>query len=112
MRNRLTRVPALLLALLVIAACSSRRPAVPGVDANYTLEVTNPTAHAMAVSVDLGANQMGALGTVGPGETRSFEINNPSTNDIILVASDPSGQHTVRKSVELSRRRVARVSLD
>lgn len=112
MRRSMTRSSAVLFGLLLVAACSGRRPAQIGVDANYVLEVTNPTTHAMAVSLDLGANQMSALGSVGPGETKRFEIRDPATNDINLVASDGSGSHVIRKKVELSRREVARVRLD
>ncbi|HET9438532.1 MAG TPA: hypothetical protein VFO52_00085 [Longimicrobiales bacterium] len=112
MRKRYIRLSALLFGLLLMAACGARRPAQIGVDANYVLEVTNPTTHAMSVSLDLGANQMSALGSVGAGETKRFEIRDPATNDINLVATDGSGTHTVRKTVELKRGTVARVTLD
>ena len=112
MKRKLPAISVILFGLLLMAACSSRRPAQIGVDANYMVDVTNPTTHAMTVSLDLGANQMSALGTIGPGETKRFEIVDPATNDIILVGSAANGEHTVRKSVELSRRRIAQVRLD
>jgi hypothetical protein len=112
MRKRLSQLSALLVAVTLIAACASRRPAQIGVDANYVLEVTNPTSHAMAVSLDLGANQQSALGSVGAGETKTFEIKDPATNDITLVARDGTGAHVVRKTVELKRGTVARVALN
>jgi hypothetical protein len=111
MRKRISGISTAFFGLLLIAACSSR-PAQIGVDANYIVEITNPSPHAMAVSLDLGANQMSALGSVGPGETKRFEIRDPATNDINLVASDGSGGHVIRKKVELSRSEVARVRLD
>jgi uncharacterized lipoprotein len=111
MRSQLGKLSALFLTILLVAACSSR-PAQIGVDANYVIEVTNPTTHAMAVSLDLGANQMSALGSVPAGETKRFEIKDPATNDIKLLATDGTGSHRINKSVELKRGVVARVSLD
>jgi hypothetical protein len=112
MRNRLARLLVVLVGLTMVAACSGRRPAQMGVDANYVIEVTNPASHAMAVSLNLGANQMSALGSVEAGQTKRFEIRDPSTNDIELVAVDGSGSHTVTKKVELKRGSVARVTLN
>jgi hypothetical protein len=112
MRRKLNQLSTLLVAVLLVSACASRRPAQIGVDANYLIEVTNPTTHAMSVSLDLGANQQSALGSVGAGETKTFEIKDPATNDIKLVARDGSGSHIVRKTVELKRGTVARVALD
>jgi hypothetical protein len=66
----------------------------------------------MAVSLDLGANQMSALGSVDAGQTKRFEIRDPATNDIILIAADGSGQHRVTKKVELKRGAVSRVTLN
>jgi hypothetical protein len=112
MRSKLSQLSVLFLGIMLIAACSGRRPAQIGVDANYVIEVTNPTTHAMAVSLDLGANQMSALGSVNAGETKRFEIRDPATNDINLIASDGTGSHRVTKSVELKRGTVARVTLN
>lgn len=112
MTSKFGRLSALFLGILMIAACSGRRPAQIGVDANYIIEVTNPTAHAMSVSLDLGANQMSALGSVPAGGTQRFEIRDPATNDINLVATDGSGSHRVTKTVELKRGVVARVTLN
>jgi hypothetical protein len=112
MRSKLGRLTAVFMGILLVAACAGRRPAQIGVDANYVIEITNPTSHAMAVSLDLGANQVSALGSVNAGETKRFEIRDPATNDINLVARDGSGSHTVRKSVELKRGEVARVTLN
>ena len=112
MRSKLGRLSALFLGMVLIAACAGRRPAQIGVDANYVIEVTNPTTHAMSVSLDLGANQMSALGSVPAGQTRRFEIRDPATNDINLVATDGTGSHRVTKSVELKRGTVARISLN
>ncbi len=111
MRIRLARLPAVLCGLMVVAACASR-PAQIGVDANYVIEVTNPASHAMAVSLNLGANQMSALGSVDPGQTKRFEIRDPATNDIELIATDGTGSHKVTKTVELKRGTVARVTLN
>jgi hypothetical protein len=110
MRKPLSRILVALVGLVMVAACSGRRPAQIGVDANYIIEVTNPATHAMAVSLNMGANQMSALGSVGAGETKRFEIRDPSTNDIELVAS--ANGHTVTKKVELKRGTVARVTLN
>jgi hypothetical protein len=112
MRNPLARLLVVFCGLLLVAACSGRRPAQIGVDANYVIEVTNPATHAMSLSLNMGANQMSALGSVEAGQTKRFEIRDPSTNDIELVASDGSGAHTVTKKVELKRGTVARVTLD
>lgn len=111
MINRLNKLFFLCCGLLLAAGCASR-PAQIGVDANYILEVTNPTSHAMAVSLDLGANQMSVLGSVPGGEMRRFEIRDPATNDINLVAVDGSGSHRVTKKVELKRGTVAKVTLN
>ena len=86
------------------------RPAAIDEDANYAIEVTNPMPHAMNVSLNLGTG-ITALGAVEPNQTRRFEIRNPGTNDIELVATAGAGGHTVRKKVELSRTTVARVNL-
>ena len=106
-----TRLFVMLFALAAVSACASR-PAAIGVDASYVVEVTNPLNHAMSVSMNLGANQMSALGSVAAGATQRFEIRDPSTNDIELIATDGSGSHTIRKSVELKRGVVARVTLN
>ena len=110
MRNSFNKLLVVMVGLAMVAACSGRRPAQIGVDANYVIEVTNPATHAMAVSLNLGANQMSALGSVAAGETKRFEIRDPSTNDIELVAT--AGSHTVTKKVELKRGTVARVTLN
>lgn len=111
MKRHPGRLFLMLFGLTVMAACASR-PAAVGVDANYVVEVTNPASHPMTVSLNLGANQMSALGTVEAGATRPFEIRDPSTNDIELIATDGSGSHTIRKKVELKRGVVARVTLN
>lgn len=112
MNRKLGRLSALFLGVLMIAACSARQPAQIGVDANYIIEVTNPTSHAMSISLDLGANQMSALGSVPAGGRKQFEIRDPATNDINLVATDGTGSHRVTKTVELKRGTVARVTLN
>jgi hypothetical protein len=111
MRRRLFQTFSILVIGLLAVGCA-RRPAQIGVDANYVIEVTNPSTHAMAVSLDLGANQMSALGSIGPGETKRFDVRDPATNDINLVAVDGSGQHRVTKKVELKRGTVSRVTLN
>ena len=111
MGSKLIKRLFLLCGLLLIGACASR-PAQIGVDANYIIEITNPSSHTMAVSLDLGANQMSALGAVEAGQTKRFEIRDPATNDINLVAIDGSGGHRVTKKVELKRGTVARVTLN
>ena len=110
MRSSFNKLLVLLLGLVTVAACSGRQPAQTGVDANYVIEVTNPASHAMSVSLNLGANQMSVLGAVAAGETKRFEIRDPSTNDIELIAT--AGSHTVTKKVELKRGTVARVTLN
>jgi hypothetical protein len=112
MRSKLSKLSALFLGILLVAACAGRRPAAIGVDANYVIEVTNPSSHPMAVSLDLGANQMSALGSVPAGATQRFEIRDPATNDINLIATDGTGGHRITKSVELKRGTVARVTLN
>jgi hypothetical protein len=111
MRRRLFQTFCIFAIGLLAVGCA-RRPAQIGVDANYVIEVTNPSTHAMAVSLDLGANQMSALGSIGPGETKRFDIRDPATNDINLIAVDGSGQHRVTKKVELKRGTVSRVTLN
>ena len=95
---------------LLLFGCASR-PATIGTDANYVIEVTNPMPHAMNISLDLGAGQMAALGEVKAGETKPFEINNPSSNDIILKAIDQTRSHEVQKHIELKRGTVSKVTL-
>ena len=112
MNNRPGRLLVVFCGLMVAAACSGRHPAQVGVDANYVVEVTNPAPHAMAVSLNLGANQMSALGSVEAGQTKRFEIRDPSTNDIELIATDGTGSHRLTKKVELKRGAVARVTLN
>lgn len=112
MRRRLTQSFVILIAMIVAASCSSRRPAQIGVDANYVIEVTNPATHPMAVSLDLGANQMSALGSVEAGQTKRFEIRDPATNDIYVIGIDSSGQHRLRKKVELKRGTISQVTLN
>lgn len=107
-----TRLLAMWLGAMAATACAGRRPAQMGVDANYVVEVTNPSPHAMAVSLNLGANQMSALGSIEAGQTKRFEIRDPSTNDIELIGSDATGSHKVTKKVELKRGAVARVTLN
>jgi hypothetical protein len=111
MRSRLIQLFSIVCGLLLVTGCASR-PAQIGVDANYVIEVTNPSSHAMAVSLDLGANQMSALGSINAGQTKRFEIRDPATNDINLVAVDGTGSHRVTKKVELKRGEVARVTLN
>jgi hypothetical protein len=111
MKRGLMQTFSMLVAAVLAAGCASR-PAQIGVDANYVIEVTNPSSHAMAVSLDLGGNQMSALGSVDAGQTKRFEIRDPATNDINLIAVDGSGQHRVTKKVELKRGAVARVTLN
>lgn len=111
MTRRLIQTFSIVFATLLAAGCATR-PAQIGVDANYVIEVTNPSSHAMAVSLDLGANQMSVLGSVAAGETKRFEIRDPATNDINLVAVDGSGQHRVTRKVELKRGAVSRVTLN
>jgi hypothetical protein len=96
---------------MLLAACASR-PAQIGVDANYIVEVTNPSAHAMTVSADLGAGQMAVLGEVPAGGAKSFEIRDPSTNDIQIRATSSDNSHTVTRKVELKRGVVSRVTLN
>lgn len=96
----------------VFALACSTRPAQIGVDANYIVEVSNPMPHPMNVSLDLGAGQMSALGEVPAGATRRFEIEDPATNDIVLIATDQGRSHEVRKHVELERGTVSRVILE
>jgi hypothetical protein len=110
--TKFVRLSAVLCGLFVVAACSSRQPAQTGVDANYVVEISNSMPHAMAVSLNLGANQMSALGSVDAGQTKRFEIKDPATNDVELLAVDGSGSHRVTKRVELKRGMVARVTLN
>jgi len=92
------------------SACSSRGPAAMGEDATYALEVTNPNSHAMNVSLNVGTGVV-SLGAVEAGQTRRFTVQDPGTNDVLLVATDPSGAHRVEKKIELSRREVAKVTI-
>jgi len=94
----------------VVFGCA-HRPAVIGADANYVIEVTNPMPHAMNVSLDMGAGQMAALGEVAPGETKQFQVRNPSSNDVIIKAIDQSRSHEVERHLELERGTVAKVTL-
>ena len=105
------RTAILMLCSLALVACA-HRPAVIGSDANYVIEVTNAMPHAMNISLDLGAGQMSALGEVLPGQSKQFEVNNPSSNDVIIKAIDQARSHEVERRVELARGRLSRVSLD
>ena len=109
--KKLSRVFLSVFGVLLIAACSSR-PAAIGVDANYIVEVTNSFNHPMTISANLGAAQMAVLGEVGAGQTKRFEIRDPSTNDIELVASSADNSHRVTRKVELERGVVSRVQFD
>ena len=104
-------IMAALCCTLMLAACASRPPAAIGEDAVYRLEVTNSLTHPMTVSVDLGANQQAVLGQVDAGATRTFEIRDPSTNDINLRATHEGSNHVFERKVELSRSNPARVTL-
>jgi hypothetical protein len=104
------RTAILMFCSLVLFGCASR-PAVIGTDANYVIEVTNPMPHSMNVSLDMGAGQMAALGEVAAGQTKQFQVRNPSSNDVIIKAVDQSQSHTVEKHVELERGTVSKVSL-
>lgn len=97
--------------LFLLAGCASKQPAAIGEDAVYTLEVTNSAAHAMTVSLDLGAGQNSVLGELQPGQTRTFEVKDPSTNDITLKAASSDKSHTFTDKIELSRSKPARVTL-
>lgn len=96
--------------LALLSACSSRGPAAIGEDAIYALEISNPNPHLMNVSLNVGTGML-ALGAVEPGQTRRFTVRDPGTNDVLVVATDPSGEHRIEKQVELSRREVAKVTI-
>ena len=104
------RTAILMFCSLVLFGCASR-PATIGSDANYVIEVTNPMPHSMNVSLDMGAGQMSALGEVAPGQTKQFQVRNPSSNDVIIKAIDQANSHTVEKHVELARGSVSKVML-
>lgn len=104
-------VLAALCCLFMLGACSRNQPAAIGQDANYRLEVTNTLTHPMTVTLDLGAGQHSVLGEVAAGQTMTFEIKDPSTNDITLRAANQASGHTMSERVELSRSKVARVTL-
>ena len=105
-----TRNGAIVLFLAVLAACSSRGPAVIGDDATYAIEVSNSRPHPVNVSLNVGTGVL-ALGAVDPGQTKRFTVRDPGTNDVLLVATDPNGDHRTEKQVELSRREVAKVTI-
>ena len=109
--NRIFKLVLTLCGVLLMGACASA-PAAIGEDANYQVEVTNPSSHAMTVSANLGAAQMAVLGEIRAGETKRFEIRDPATNDIVLVAATSDNSHRVTKQVELKRGVISRVTLD
>ena len=109
--NILIKTLLTLCGLLLMGACASA-PAAIGEDANYMIEVTNPSSHAMTVSANLGAAQMAVLGELAAGQTRRFEIRDPATNDIELIAATSDNSHRVTKHVELKRGVISRVTLD
>jgi hypothetical protein len=113
MKTRLTTLLVVFGGLLVTTACSIRsdEPEVAA-DPIYVIEVTNRSPHTMAVSLDMGANSVSALGSVEGGQTKRFEVRDPTTNDVLLLATDGTGEHKFRKKFELKNGRVARVNLD
>lgn len=90
-----------------MAACAAHHPAQMGVDANYSLEVTNPTTAPISVQLDMGAGQLSALGEVAAGQTRTFEIRNPSTSEVAVIYSDTNGGNVRREKIQLSRSKTA-----
>lgn len=98
-----------LVVTLAATACSGKQAQIDG-DANYVIEVTNHMPHAMNVSLNLGTG-LTALGAVEPHQTRRFDVRNPGTNDVELIAADQGKTHEVRKKVELSRSAPAKVQL-
>ncbi len=91
---------------LFLGACA-HHPAQMGVDANYQLSVTNNTAAPVSVSLNMGADQMSALGQVDAGQTRMFEVRNPSTSEVKIIYSDVNGQNPHSEKIQLSRSRPA-----
>jgi hypothetical protein len=94
-----------------LAACSSHRPAVVGLDNNYFIDVTNAMDHPMNVSLDLGGG-VSALGQIEVGQTRRFELRDQMNSKVELIAAQQDGSSEKRREVLLSRTRVAKVLLD
>ena len=66
--------------------------------------------HSMNVSIDMGKGVQ-ALGAVESNQTRRFEIQNPGTDEIELIAADQDNKVQLRKPVDLDRDQVVRVTL-
>jgi hypothetical protein len=98
------------LALVVVLAAACTRPAAINQDASYTLVITNPQAHAMNLAVNTGSGLV-VLGLVDAGQTREFELRNPGTNDVTLVATGGPNALEIRKKIELRRAQPARITL-
>ena len=95
---------------LLIAGCAARVPESGGPERTYYLEVTNSVPHAMNVSIDMGKG-IQALGAVEANQTRRFQIDNPGTDEIEVIAADQENKVQLRKPVDLDRDQVVRITL-
>lgn len=100
------------LALTSAFACTNRRVDSELLEKGaFYLEVHNPMPHAMKVSFTVGMGEVSALGTVEAGRTQRFTLATLSNSEIEVIATATDNSHTVRKTVDLERGEVVRVSL-
>lgn len=98
--------------LMTAFACTNRRVDTELQEKGaFYLEVHNPMPHAMKVSFTVGAGEATALGTVQAGATQRFTLATLSNSEIEVIATDMNETHTVRKTVDLERGEVVRVSI-
>jgi hypothetical protein len=96
------------IAVLALAACA--RSAAINEDASYTIEITNPLPHAMNVAVNTGGG-LDVLGLIDAGQTRQFQIRNPLSNDVTIIATGGPEPTEIRKNVELRRAQTVQITL-
>lgn len=69
-----------------------------GMGGGAEVSVTNTMPHAMIVRMDHGGTPM-ELGTVGPGETETFDLMSEAGTEVSLTATDSAATHSVEGSV-------------
>lgn len=94
--------------LPLITGCA--RSAAINQDASYTVVITNPLPHAMNVAVNTGGG-LDVLGLVDAGQTRQFQIRNPLSNDVTIIATGGPQPTEIRKNVELRRSETVQITL-
>lgn len=97
-------------ALALAVGCS--RPVVVESEAGpvYTLEVVNPSTHAMAVSYAAGGAPT-TLADVPANTTRRFVVRQPASLSIVVIGTEDKTGQVVRRDVTLRAGEVASVRL-